>query len=258
MAQDGGTYPHPLKRIVYFVRHGEREDLAQMEKLNPDGQDDTTKDLIKRNTLLSDFGKTQSFVTGVSIAQTLKPRIVQGAKILIMSSPYLRCLQTAFQIMMGMQYEGAMLNDPTIYYTDFLKEYQNQKTKMTKEEMATEIQRLNLPDNISITEGGDQLPFEVTSETPGLSFVRTRVFIDKLASDILEINGVKPDVVICVTHQFFMINLYFQHMQMMEAYGLIDYCSFGRLLIDRKGHTKVDIVNHHQHLDKLSFFHQKL
>ena len=79
-----------LRRIVYFVRHGERQDLLQAEK---EGLEDPSLD---KNALLSDLGKTQAFVTGMSIAKNLRPILPHGGKVLIMSSPYLRCLQTSF------------------------------------------------------------------------------------------------------------------------------------------------------------------
>ena len=242
-----------VSRIIYFVRHGEREDLLRLQKLSDIDDDyDDGKDMTKRNALLSDLGKTQAFLTGMSIAQNLRPRLMPGAKISIMSSPYLRCIQTAFQVMLGMKVEGLQLEDMTIYYTDFLKEYQNQRNSMSKEEMLSDFKSLNLPEAVTVTPGGDQLPIDIVQETPDQSFARSRVFLDKLVQPNLTIGSSSPHVVICVTHSFFFINLYFLHSALMEAYGLIEYCSYARVLVDKNGKTKLDIVNHHSHLDKLN------
>ena len=248
-----------VNRIIYFVRHGEREDLLRLQKLNDNEDDeDDGKDLTKRNALLSDLGKTQAFLTGMSIAQNLRPRLMSGAKIVVMSSPYLRCMQTAFQIILGMKVEGLDLQDMmTLYYTDFLKEYQNQRNSMSKEEMVFEFKSLNLPEAVTIAPGGDQLPIDIVQETPDQSFARTRVFLDKLVQPSLTIGNSSPHVIICVTHSFFFINLYFLHSALMEAYGLIEYCSYARVLVDQNGKTKLDIINHHSHLDKLNLI-QKL
>ncbi len=239
-----------VRRIIYFVRHGERLDLLQAEKL--DREEEVQVD---KNALLSDFGKTQSFVTGMHIARSMK-NFPKDSKVIIMSSPYLRCLQTAFQIMLGLKMEGFRIYEPTIFYTDFLKEFQNEKTKMTKQEMQTEFKKLQLPESILIQPGGDQLPFDVTKESPGLSFARTRVFLDKLSRPNLEIGNIKPDVIICVTHSFWFINLLFMHELLMEAYGLIDYCSYCRVIIMDDGKTVVDMIKKHSHLDKLDFVHK--
>lgn len=258
-----------LRRLVYFVRHGERDDLLRAEKLSSQRDDadsnegdggeneDLGVQIDVRNTLLSDLGKSQSFLTGMSIAKGLKAEVKADAKILIMSSPYLRCIQTAFQIMVGMRIENINVSDTTIFYTDFLKEYQNERNSMKKEDLLAEFRNLNLPVAVSISPGGDQLPIEITRESQGQSFARTKVFLDKLTNPNLQIDGIKPDVIICVTHSFFFINLYFMHSMIMEAYGLIEYCSYTRVAINEKGNTKLDIINRHQHLDKLNLI-QKL
>ena len=50
--------------------------------------------------------------------------------------------------MLGMKVEGVNVYDTTIYYNDFLKELQNDKTKMTKEEIETEFKKIQLPEGV--------------------------------------------------------------------------------------------------------------
>lgn len=232
------------KRIVYFVRHGERSDLLTIEK-NGEGKP-------QKNAYLSDYGKAQAFVTGMSIAKNVRPLLKPDSKILILTSPYIRTVQTGFQIMLGMKTEGIQVYDTTLFYTDYLKEYQNHKTTMTKAELQAEFKMLNLPESILLQEGGDQLSEHVDSESPMTSYARTREFVDKLKNPELDIAGMNPDVIICVSHAFFFINLFFMFQKPMEAYGLIDYCSYSRLRIQEDKKSVLDIVNKHYHLDKLS------
>ena len=231
----------------------------------------TGVEVVHKNSLLSDLGKTQAFLTGLSIGKEilgesdarrfkdsevdeLMGANVTPGKVIILSSPYLRCIQTSFQILLGLKVAGVNTFDNTIYTNDFLKEYQSNRNQMSKKEMQDELTNINLPEFVKVKKGGDQLLIDITRENQAMSFARTRVFLDKLSQPTFEVNKIVPDIVICVTHSFFFINLCFLKGKLMEAYGLIDFCTYSRISIDHQSQSHLDIVNRHDHLDKLNFF----
>lgn len=119
----------PNSKNLFFIRHGERADKYLDQK--------------QTNTLITPNGMDQALKTGIFLAQTLdKQKNPDNQEILILSSPYLRCIQTAYYIIQSLQKSNIKIYNNTIYYTSHLKEWQkkNGETIMTSCQWDKEIE----------------------------------------------------------------------------------------------------------------------
>jgi broad specificity phosphatase PhoE len=106
--------------MIFVLRHGERAD------------DNGPRDDIEKSfdPHLTDHGKEQAIVSGFALAQMIDKAIKDGLiktsnpEIVIVSSPYLRCLETAAGLLSGLQKYKVVNN--TIYADDGIAEFQGE------------------------------------------------------------------------------------------------------------------------------------
>ena len=95
--------------MLFIIRHGTRMDRSTYENQK------TVK--FPTDPKLSQIGKNQAFLTG----EKIKNMIPNNSKIIIMTSPYIRCLQTTENIIIGLN-EKKKLIKKNIFVEDALRE----------------------------------------------------------------------------------------------------------------------------------------
>ncbi|CAI2377121.1 unnamed protein product [Moneuplotes crassus] len=93
---------HP-KHFIILVRHGERTDDPEREV-----QLDTDEPEVKYDCHLTDKGKNQAFQTGEFIKESIigQNRLkIFPSDIKVFTSPFLRCIQTAHNVIKGLDYK---------------------------------------------------------------------------------------------------------------------------------------------------------
>jgi broad specificity phosphatase PhoE len=106
--------------MIFVLRHGERAD------------DNGPRDDIEKSfdPHLTDHGKEQAGVSGLALSKLIDQAIADGLiknpnpEIVIVSSPYLRCLETAAGLLPGLQ--KYKLSNKTIYADDGIAEFQGE------------------------------------------------------------------------------------------------------------------------------------
>jgi broad specificity phosphatase PhoE len=95
--------------MIIVIRHGTREDRYAWRH----------KKKVKNDTdpYLSDIGREQAFHTG----EKIKDFLPSSSKLLIITSPYVRCLQTAENFLIGLGKKKRILNN-TVYVEDAVRE----------------------------------------------------------------------------------------------------------------------------------------
>ena len=101
--------------IYFLVKHAERNDSTSR------GEQTT----LKNDPAITDYGKNQAMESAREIKKMIQKYKKEGvfgknAKIVVLTSPYLRCIQTAYHIA---QYFSRGLKDENIYIEDGLIEW---------------------------------------------------------------------------------------------------------------------------------------
>jgi broad specificity phosphatase PhoE len=137
-AHVSGTKALPSHRGAdfFFVRHGERDDHVKMEQ-NTFRDTPTLEQQSsnyhsygeEKNTTLTDTGRVQGYKTGAFLAEKIQP----GRRVLVLSSPYVRCMDTAQMLCDGLRQTNPniKIHKDTIFLTSYLKEVQRTTTKLT-------------------------------------------------------------------------------------------------------------------------------
>ena len=235
------------QREIYLIRHGQRSDI----KSGPTQFSPTTK-LIK-NPTLTYTGKYQAYTTGRFLHTTHLAAYNQNTEICIMSSPYLRCLQTAQFIAESLKMNKRTIQDNTIYVTEFLKEYQGPKNFATKTNLEYKWKKKFKPKGLKVKQLEGPLTMDVNREKVEDSYKRSLKFFNLLRSENLEVEGKKPKVIICVSHAFYVINLVLQYGKVMESHSPIDYCSTTKLVVDDWNSHRLELVNSDDHISHFVF-----
>ena len=222
---------------VYVIRHGERNDQFKMQHnidfTNP-------KYEHEQNTSITKRGAIQGYLTGSFIARQIRKKKYKNSKprILILSSPYLRCIQTAINLVSGIKSNSLSIYHDSIFISDHLKEFQNKSNYMSKEDLRKELNDY-LETQFKIPVKESKIPndnFEGLEEIPD-SYNRAKDFIRRLikGKKMEGDNGIlaeqKFDVIVCVTHAFFVKNLLLQFGNVMSANSPIEYCSLSKIVI---------------------------
>lgn len=101
--------------MFYLIRHGQRSDIGNLKDVQ------TTQKL--HDPHLTSIGEFTSFKAGELISEEFD---YDAPKPIVISSPYLRCIQTAENVLKGMQFRVSqqILEDDTIYIEDAIRESQ--------------------------------------------------------------------------------------------------------------------------------------
>lgn len=101
--------------MLYLIRHGQRANIANLKELS--------KIKIEHDPHLTSIGEFMAYQTGEYIC---KENNYEKFPLMTMSSPYLRCIQTAENILKGIEFAPGddAMQDNTIFLEDALRELQ--------------------------------------------------------------------------------------------------------------------------------------
>ena len=244
-------------RQIYVLRHGERKDQVGEQDNDPDFVEEIIKQKNK-NCELTEKGKYQSFVTGRTLHQKfLPPAHKFDEPILVMSSPYLRCVQTAFNLITALKINNRKIHKNSIFVCPALKEYQSKNNKMSYRKLKRELSGIKLSMGVKLKELRifrlDKFKLEKNSfETPSQSYVRSRELMEVLKNQSFYLDNFRPKIVICITHAFFQLNCMLQYAKQMEGLSPIEYCSMSRIAVegDQAERDEMDVVNNSDHIEE--------
>lgn len=232
---------------IYLIRHGERQDEASKTS----SKFESPMHVRERNGRLTSKGEYQAFITGRALHSTYLPHTLDlpdDYPIFVLCSPYQRCIQTAFNLAVALKINGRKIFDNKIFIVDYLMEYRNEKNVVSDEELEETYN--SLPLRFSLKTEKLKFPKKMNKEIedPPKSFVRTREFLEVVKDENFTIRGAKPDLIVCVTHAFFLLNLMLQYGHAMEANSPIEYCSLNKIGL-AGGCDSLSVVNSCDHLD---------
>lgn len=241
--------PKEFRREIYLIRHGEREDEA---KNSHSEEFETILDTRDKNTNLTEKGDYQSFLTGRIIHMNHLPHPLSIPKedfIFVLSSPYVRCVQSAIYLSAALKLNERKIYKNKIFIVDNLKEYQNEKNFVGNKILEKAYTELKIPFRLKLEKLkiGPDVKKEV--EDAPKSYIRVREFLEVIKNKELKIKGIKPKYIICLTHAFFLLNTMLQYGKVMEANSPIDYCSLNKILLQGDKDELV-VVNSNDHLEE--------
>jgi len=82
------------KGMIFFLRHGERADCVDFDELS--------KIEISVDPHLTELGKLQARYSAYELRKMTEDHIKENTKYFIISSPFLRCIQTASEIALAL------------------------------------------------------------------------------------------------------------------------------------------------------------
>ena len=143
--------PNSIKKILVFMRHGEK--LIKTEKIPKCGRFDSE---------LSSLGINQSFLSGIKFLEQLQKfnlSLISPSQIHIISSPYMRILQTACHFLRGIEsqnfFNGENISDLYNISIEYgIREILN-KEKLKEEEIPNNY--LNFLNNPKFTDFDEEL-----------------------------------------------------------------------------------------------------
>lgn len=258
------------EKVFFFVRHGEREDHIKMES---NWRDTPTPDQSnskyesygeEKNTLLTDMGRYQGFKSGkylsdyISKLDQITPNPDnEKLSVLILSSPYRRCMDTAQHLVEALKFNDVNIHNDKIYLTSWIKEVQRENSKMSYNDLSKEAHNWILQ-NYRMAKSGVSFehsleqetgidPNSVNEESISDSYERAKQFMDVQANmssnddkDLLTNNnlkllaGYKGKYVICLTHAFFQKRIEILSGQMMMGHQRIHYCAITELTCEKR------------------------
>ena len=101
--------------MLYLIRHGQRSDIGNLKEV--------LKMVKPHDPHLTSIGEFMAYKTGEFISSEHNYKKMD---LLTLSSPYLRCIQTAENILRGIEFApgDSAMNDNTIFLEDALRELQ--------------------------------------------------------------------------------------------------------------------------------------
>lgn len=230
--------------MIFVVRHGERADQAY---------DQTLLNIeLKYDPPLTEIGKAQSLKTGNKIRSLVEEGYHKGLintpnpQYVVVSSPFLRCLQTAYHMLEAFGKESIYEN--TIFYEEglceFLKEgaFDNETLKnlIIRQRTKDEIQK-NIP--YKIREGLVQEQEHFVSpkypETALLGYDRVEACYSKLVDHFMKnLNSNGDKVLIIVTHAFAVYSILRIHLPLFLYDKGTEFGTFNQIIYDEKARGK--------------------
>ncbi len=209
-----------------MIRHGQRADQGTLE--------DRKSVSNPYDPHLTDIGRIQSFLTGQHLCKEIPD--VKNKRLMLICSPYLRCLQTAENLVSGLQQTNISLYENTMFVEDALRERQNPKFTINdynelaffKEQNLTFLDcsynKLKIFENLACSSA-------VVSETEEQAFSRIRSLTSKLKAFIQEKEN--EDIVpILITHGICVSFVYKEFTT--ENNRRYIFCSTSKLIIDSR------------------------
>lgn len=253
-----------FERKIFLIRHAQREDQqisdSDFTPLNPKN----SKKVHEPNCSITRKGEYQSYLTGRAIDQDYLNEDEEDNSelepVLVLASPYKRCVQTAINICKGLEVGGRKIYKNTIFISFQAQEYLNQKNKMTREELLTELmifkKKFSIPYELRLApfeesppDQSNFIPHEVDLNAEQIqtwqlnhpayiedapkSYIRTRRLLKKLKSSSLRIDEYHPETIILVSHYVTILNSLLQYARVMEANSPIHYCSMSLIKLKR-------------------------
>lgn len=226
-----------IENLVYFVRHAERQDDRDIS-LN-------IKAKMQLNTLITSEGEKEAEKTGEHINKHLEYLRFNGIELepQIISSPYLRCVQTALGVMKGLKKSSSLKIDYD------LEELQLARYFAEDEFLKKKVEEHIIENKIDIKveffkSRRRKLLKEKTVETPSEGYDRVREYMEEVGK--LER---RRRCYIFVTHAFFQKGIMIFSRRGQLASNLIDYCSINLLTIKNSGELKSILTNSNDHLN---------
>lgn len=248
--------------MLFLLRHGERADMG--------GPEEKEKISIKCDPHLTDLGKLQAKKAGEKILKLLKDHYKETEtkseelKYLIISSPFRRCIETAYNVSQAFPKES--IYGGKIYLNDYLCDYLGDfhpedvlkylQVRTNPEELQKHVE-LDLQDGFP--EIGDHAYAPIYPE--GTLCIRKRVSEGHLKLKPFYVNEINKDsnvVLVLVTHGF-VVECFLELYNGQDDTIKVDYASISQIVIDPtdlKG--KVLVAKFHEHLKEAEEEYMKL
>ena len=216
--------------LIFVIRHGERADNASKEEID--------KIELAFDPHLTTVGTKQAYLTGELIKNLVKEAIIsnliqtKNPKYLILTSPFLRTLQTANHIAIALGIDN--LYNKALYLEESISEYLAPKfyrddpmpnlyirTRSSKEiEKYVEIETCNdfVKDNIKPVYP-ENVPIFASRVEYGYRYIKDHVFSEKEYEDV---------VLIFVTHGY-SVQVILEIYEEFDFVKDVDYCSVQQL-----------------------------
>jgi len=247
--------------MLFVVRHGERADYA--------GDDEKSKIQIPFDPHLTELGKIQARKAGDHIIKLLKnyhkesDKTPEDFKYLILSSPWRRCIQTAYHISQALPKESIWGNK--IYLNEFLSEHLD--TIWFEKDVLPDLQvRTNLDEIKKVVE------FELQDGFPEVGkHFSTPVFPEKIdiskrvpeGYDVFkpyflsEVNKENNVVVILVSHGY-VVDVFLDMHEAKDPKKGVEYTCLSQYTIEKDGLGKPVVTQCHEHLEEAKAEYDKI
>ena len=239
--------------MLFVVRHGERADYA--------GEEEKQKIQIEFDPHLTDLGKVQARRAGDQLIKLLDKYLEKSnkksdeMKFLILSSPFQRCIQTAYHLSQALPKENII--GQKIYLNDFLAEhldplyYEKNILKDLQSRIDASVIRKHV--DYDVQDGYPELgDYFSTPDFPEGNKIHKRVADgwDKLQPLYLEeINKEGNVVLILVTHGY-VVECFLEMHKTFDYSKGVDYTCLSQYEVGTKGKSgKVVIAQVHDQLE---------
>eukprot|EP01016_Furgasonia_blochmanni_P024054 TRINITY_DN2589_c0_g3_i1.p1 TRINITY_DN2589_c0_g3~~TRINITY_DN2589_c0_g3_i1.p1 ORF type:complete len:286 (+),score=52.30 TRINITY_DN2589_c0_g3_i1:136-993(+) len=216
--------------MLFIVRHGEREDMVEGA--------DPSKVALEFDPELTELGKQQAFETGSALRQ-----IIGNLQPVIVASPFLRCLQTAYYMSKGMKGQTSDGKHKVVVedgFCEFLKKEWFKSPSVLRElhsRSNKEISSLLGPD-CQLEEGfidRGKTPLVVEPSFPESvdSYYHRIIYFFTYASNCLLEDDYKDKALIIVSHGY-TVQFVLDHYNSFEITNSVDYCCITQFAFDRE------------------------
>jgi len=247
--------------MLFLLRHGERADKA--------GPEEKEKISIKCDPHLTDLGKLQARKAGDKIVKLLKDYYKESGlkseelKYLIISSPFRRCIETAYNVSQAFPKES--IYGGKIYLNDYLCDYLGDfhPEEVLKFQVRTNPEELQKHVELDLQDGFPEIGNHAYAPIypEGTLCIRKRVSEGHFKIKPFYINEINKDsnvVLILVTHGF-VVECFLELYKGLDETRKVNYTSLSQIVIDPsdlKG--KVLVAQDHEHLKEADEEYMKL
>ncbi|CAD8105179.1 unnamed protein product [Paramecium sonneborni] len=222
--------------MILFVRHGERADMVA----NPY---ERKKVLLKFDPPLTEKGEYQAKVTGQKLRLQIeefakqKQIKIEDLKISFMSSPFLRCIQTAVIMMNELPNNSNLFIQNEIGELMYTHSFdQNILMQLHFNTFQHPILNNNYLNGIQIKKDkfiNANLPQPIYPEDQDYCQKRVGLFLEQLFIEIKKQPNQQNTIFICITHQG-IVSLTLK-IQKVKNPSYVDYCGLSQFFLDQNG-----------------------
>jgi len=242
--------------MIFVVRHGERAD--QMFNRNDNDIE------LKFDPPISDLGKKQSYAVGLEIQALVSEGFEKGLintanpQYVIISSPFIRCLQTAYHLSKSLPSQSVY--NETIFYEEGIGEFMGVDLfdddtlnhLYIRQKSEKDIKKL-VP--YTLREGFEKIQEHIVRpkypENAGTAFERIQTCYSRILEHFMnELNKKGDKVLILVTHAFGVSTVLQIHNPLFYNDTGTEYTIFNQIIYDKsaKGKGKVLIKLYSKHI----------